>query len=124
MTTTTNKMTNKKALEFVMETYKDTLPKEVKEKLEKMVEQLDKKSGTDRKPTKVQQENETYKELILDMMTETKLMTVTEIQKAIPEFADFSNQKVASLVKQLKDAEKLDKVIEKGRSYFSKAKED
>lgn len=122
--TTTNKMTNKKALEFVMETYKDTLPKEVKEKLEKMAEQLDKKSGTDRKPTKVQQENETYKKLILDMMTETKLMTVTEIQKAIPEFADFSNQKVASLVKQLKDAEKLDKVVEKGRSYFSKAKED
>lgn len=122
--TTTNKMTNKKALEFVMETYKDTLPKEVKEKLEKMAEQLDKKSGSDRKPTKVQQENETYKELILDMMTETKLMTVTEIQKAIPEFADFSNQKVASLVKQLKDAEKLDKVVEKGRSYFSKAKED
>lgn len=87
--------------------------------LEHENELLSKKSGSDRKPTKTQQENEFYKGLIVEhLSTEDKPKTVTEIQKAIPELADFSNQKISALVKQLYDAETIKKKIEKGRSYF------
>lgn len=90
--------------------------------LERENELLAKKSGADRKPTAKQTENEGYKALILDHMTKS-YETVTDIMKAIPEFADFSNQKVAALVKQLLDAHLLEKKVEKGRSYFCKAGE-
>ena len=121
MTTTStsakDKMTNKKALVYVLETYKDSLPKEVAEKLEKMCVQLDKKNSADRKMTKTQLENEGYKKLILENLT-SKKVTVTDIQKSIEELAEFSNQKIARLVKDLYDAGKIKKEIIKGRSYF------
>ena len=112
------KMTNKKALQFVLDNC--IVPDEVQEKLVKMIEQLDKKSSNPKKPTKTQIENESYMELILNAMSEEG-QTVSELMKKIPEFEDFSNQKVAALVKKLVDAEKIVKTVEKGRSYFSKA---
>ena len=111
------KMTNKKALQFVLDNC--IVPDEVQEKLVKMIEQLDKKSSNPKKPTKAQIENEGYMELILNAMT-AEGQTVSELMKTIPEFEDFSNQKVAALVKKLVDAEKIVKTVEKGRSYFSK----
>ena len=114
-TNTTEKMTNKKALTYVLETFE--LPKAVKEKLEVMIVQLDKKNGAERKPTKTQLENENYKKMILEFMTETKV-TVTDIQKSIEELNDFSNQKVARLVKDLYDGGLIKKEVVKGRSYF------
>lgn len=111
------KMTNKKALRFVLDNC--IVPDEVQEKLVKMIEQLDKKSSNPKKPTKTQIENESYMELILNAMT-AEGQTVSELMKKIPEFEDFSNQKVAALVKKLVDAEKIVKTVEKGRSYFSK----
>ena len=111
------KMTNKKALQFVLDNC--IIPTEVQDKLEKMIEQLDKKSNSPKKPTKMQIENEGYMELILNAMT-AEGQTVSELMKKIPEFEDISNQKVAALVKKLVDAEKIVKTVEKGRSYFSK----
>ena len=111
------KMTNKKALEFVLSNC--VVPQEVSEKLEKMIEQLDKKSSAPKKPTKTQVENEGYMTLIMEALTEEG-QTVSELMKKIPEFEDFSNQKVAALVKKLVDAEKIEKVVVKGRSYFLK----
>lgn len=112
------KMTNKKALQFVLDNC--IVPDEVQEKLVKMIEQLDKKSNNPKKPTKTQIENEGYMELILNAMSEEG-QTVSELMKKIPEFEDFSNQKVAALVKKLVDANKIAKTVEKGRSFFSKA---
>lgn len=111
------KMTNKKALEFVLNNC--IVPQEVSEKLEKMIEQLDKKSSAPKKPTKTQVENEGYMTLIMEALTEEG-QTVSELMKKIPEFEDFSNQKVAALVKKLVDAGKIEKVVVKGRSYFLK----
>lgn len=111
------KMTNKNALAYVVANCE--VPVEVKEKLEGMIAQLEKKSSSDRKPSKTQIENEGYKSLIMDIMSD-ELMTVTDIMKAVPEFADFSNQKVAALVKSLLTEGKVTKTTEKGRSYFAK----
>ena len=115
MTNINEKMTNKKALNYVLSTFE--LPNDVKEKLENMIIQLDKRNGAERKPTKTQMENEGYKKLILEFLTEKKV-TVSEIQKSIEDFNDFSNQKVARLVKDLYDGGLIKKEIAKGRSYF------
>ena len=111
------KMTNRKALEYVLENCET--PKEVSEKLVAMIGALDKKNSATRKPTAAQLENEKFKELILSVVGE-KSMTVTDILKAVPEFDGFSNQKVSALVRQLKESGKLVKQEIKGRSYFSK----
>ena len=112
------KMTNKMALEFVLENC--TLTDEVREKVEGMVEQLAKKSSANRKPTATQVENEHFKDLIL-LAVGSDGMTVTDIMKAIPEFDGLANQKISALVKQLVDTGKLTRTSLKGRSYFAKA---
>lgn len=121
----TNKLTNKKALELAIKAIDtanfhtpDFKVDEIIEKLEKMLAQVEKKGGAERKPTAKQKENEVLKQAILSYMTIERLMTVTEMMKEIPELEGMSNQKVSSLVKQLKDTEQVVKVVEKGRSYF------
>ena len=122
---TQKKLTNKMALEIAINTIETAEVKgnyskaEIVEKLNTMIVQLEKKSGSDRKPTAKQAENEGFKALILDHLTSER-ETVTDIMKAIPEFADFSNQKVAALVKQLLDNHLIEKEVIKGRSYFFK----
>lgn len=120
---TNNKMTNKKALEIAIAALNaDPKNAEVVAKLEKMVEQLEKKSGADRKPTAKQQENDKLRAIIMDWMTPEKVVTVSDMMKEIPELDGMSNQKVSALVKPLFDNGKLTKEIIKGRSYFSRAK--
>lgn len=118
MTNENAKMTNRKALEYVLANC-DT-PKEVSEKIVAMIAALDKKNSATRKPTPGQLENEHYKELILSVLGE-KGITVTDIIKAVPEFDGFNNQKIASLVRQLKEESKVVREEVKGRAYFSKA---
>lgn len=83
---------------------------------------LAKKNSGDKKPTKTQEENEGFKAKILDFLgQQTEGKTCTEILKGIPEFADFNNQKVAALVRQLADSGKVEKATVKGKSLFSLA---
>lgn len=81
---------------------------------------LAKKNSADKKPTKTQEENEGHKALILDFLRkQTEGRTCTEIQKGVGEFAEFNNQKVAALVRQLKDDGLVSKEVVKGKSLFS-----
>lgn len=81
---------------------------------------LAKKNSADKKPTKTQEENAGHKALILEFMRgQTAGVTCTDIQKGVPEFADFNNQKVAALVRQLKDDGLVTKDVVKGKSLFS-----
>ena len=123
---TNNKLTNKKALEIAIAAIEtssfstsDFKTDEIIEKLEKMLAQVEKKSGGERKPTAKQEENKRLEKIILDYLTEqTESKTVTDMMKEIPELDGMSNQKVSSLVKPLKDGELIEKEIKKGRSYF------
>lgn len=84
------------------------------------VELLEKKSGKTGK-TKVQKENEALVERIfVELAVMDKPMTVTELQGASEFFAQFSNQKLSALLKKLVDAERINKVVEGKKSYFSK----
>lgn len=85
------------------------------------VDLLDRKaskaSGT---VSKTAQENEVIKAHILSALeTAEKALTITEFQGAFPEFADYSNQKMSALFSQLVKAGKVDKTIDKKKSYFS-----
>ena len=73
--------------------------------------------GGERKPTKTQVENEGIKAQILDVMGNAEgRMTVGELMK---ELAIESNQKVTSLLTQLRKDGKVVRVEEKGVAYYS-----
>lgn len=87
------------------------------------VELLSKKNAAkSSKPTATQTANEGYKTLIADFLSmQTEGVTCTEIAKGIPELADFNNQKISSLMRQLILEGKAVKEMVKGKSLFSAA---
>lgn len=113
------KMTNVSALTYVLENCE--LPQNVIDKLTKMKETFQKKnaSGSNGKPTKTQIENEIHKEEILNFLETVERATITEIMKGLP--IELSNQKVSAVVKLLINDNKVVRIEEKRKAYFSKA---
>ena len=112
------KMTNVKALAYVLENCE--LTTEVKEKLEKMKVQFEKKNSAEKKPTATQIANEGIKNIILETLSE-KSMTITEMQKSNSELAELSNQKISALLKQMTESGSIKREEIKRKAYFSKA---
>lgn len=92
------------------------------EKLQKMIEQLDAKASAPKKPTKVQEANEGVKEVIKAVLDGQNPMTVSEIMTHSAELGTLSNQKVASLVRQMVEAGVLVRTEEKRKAYFALAR--
>ena len=80
-----------------------------------------KNSGESKKPTKAQEENESYKALILEFLTDKNGVTCTEIIKGVTEFEGFNPQKISALMRQLKLQHKVVANEVKGKSLFSLA---
>lgn len=78
-----------------------------------------KNSGKSKKPTKTQEENESYKALILDFLTDKDGVTCTDVLKGVPAFSEFSNQKISALMRQLRLQHKVVVNEVKGKSLFS-----
>lgn len=119
---TNKKMTNAMALEVAIEVLKTTDTEkytEVVEKLDKMLEQVNKKSSANRKPTATQVENEELKGKILAHLATVDKQTVSEMMKTIPELTDLTNQRVTSLVTALYKEGKVDRIVEKRKAYFT-----
>lgn len=119
-----NKMTNRKALAFVLENMAD-LPNDVREKLENMAAALDNKAtSTSRKPTAKQLENIGFRKNIMDFLRDNPnlLVTCTDLGKKVPELADMNNQRISALMKPLVDGGEVVKITEKGKSLFQLAK--
>lgn len=111
------KITNIDALEYVIDNF--NMPSEVNEKIKAILASYKKKSEN-RKPTTNQEENVGYKELIVEVLKNSGVpMTVTEIQRANTELGGLSNQRVSALLRQLYDADLVNKTIDKKKSYFS-----
>lgn len=82
------------------------------------IELLAKKSGKSGQ-TKTQKENEVIlKTMVECLATDRTPMTITELQGAYTELADFSNQKLSALMKKLVDNGTVTKTIDKKKSYF------
>ena len=72
--------------------------------------------------TAKKQEIDTFVETVYEALAEVdRPVTVSELQKEVPAMAEFSNQKVSAAMKKLKDADRVVKVTEKKKSYFSVA---
>ena len=112
------KMTNVKALAYVLENCE--LTTEVKEKLEKMKIQFEKKNSAEKKPTATQIANEGIKNLILEVIGNSSL-TITEMQKINGELAELSNQKISALLKQMVENGSVVREEIKRKAYFKKA---
>lgn len=113
------KITNKSALMFAINAIGDTNP-EVTAKLQKMVEQLDKKNAAPRKLTAQQEKNETLKAEIVEFLADNADTgyTVSDLLKAVPSLEGDSNQHASALLRQLVLADVVDKYSEKRRTYF------
>lgn len=113
----TKKITKRERFEKMLEKYDFT--EEERVFIEHEIELLDKKKSGERKPTATQIANEGLKEIIMEVLNSTgEMLTVTDIIKSHADLAELSNQKVSSLMTQLKDAGKVEKVVEKRKSYF------
>ena len=83
------------------------------------IELLDKKA-TSRGTSKTSQEQEELMAKIVDILTEIgRSVTITELQKENPEMAEYSNQKLSAMLKKLVDSNKVTKMVDKKKSYFS-----
>ena len=70
--------------------------------------------------TKTQKENLELVEVIYNAVVDlAKPVTIAEIQESNEGLAELSNQKVSALLKKLVDSERVVKVVEKGKAYFS-----
>ena len=90
-----------------------TITDEVREKLEALKVQLEKRNSGERKPTKAQKENEEVKANILGLLT-----TEGKQCKDIAATLGLATQKVSALLKQLVEAGQAEKYAEKRVTYF------
>ena len=86
-----------------------------------MIESLDAKASAPKKPTKIQEANEGVKDIIKEVLDGQVPMTISEIMAHSTELSALSNQKVASLVRQMVEAGVLVRTEEKRKAYFSLA---
>lgn len=115
----TNKMTNKKALEFVLSTC--TLPADVSDKLTAMVAAIERKNGAERKPTAKQTENAVLRSALVEFINENAEdngFTVTDLIKSCPAVEGMSQQKVSAILRQAVLGGELSKVSVKRRTHF------
>jgi DNA-binding transcriptional regulator GbsR (MarR family) len=124
-TTTTKKLTKRDYFNALYTHFQETgrdcgtiSADNMMEFLEREIELLEKKNAN-KKPTAQQSANEGIKEAILEGLVER--MTITEMQKSIPELAELSNQRISALVRQMVDAGIIIRTEDKRKAYFSKA---
>ena len=116
--TTTKKITKREKFEMLMTIAEVKANPILSEFIERELELLSKKNSAEKKPTAQQAENEAIKETILENLTSR--MTISEMQKTIPDLAEYSNQKISELMRQLVLEGLVEKVEDKRKSYFSK----
>ena len=91
--------------------------------LENELALLDKKAQN-KKATKTQEQNVGIKTTILEVLGTIGSGTVTDIQNGNEELSALSNQKVSALVRQLVEAGKVMKTVDKKKSIFSLAENE
>lgn len=110
------KITKKQMYEMIM---RETNNQEIITFCKYELELLDKKSSKSSQ-TKTQVENEKIKTAIVESLTKiAKSVTITELQELDTEMAQFSNQKLSALLKQLVASKKVIRTEDKKKAYFS-----
>jgi 3-deoxy-D-manno-octulosonate 8-phosphate phosphatase KdsC-like HAD superfamily phosphatase len=116
----TKKMTKREMYEQIKANY--ALTEEEVAFIDHELELLAKKNAStgERKPTATQKANEGVKDAIVDVLVANgEQMTVSEIVKVID--GDYTNQKISALLRQLIADGKVEKVVDKRKSFFKVA---
>ena len=109
------KKTQKQYFEEILATLTN---EEHKDFIKSRIEALDKKSSS-RKPTAEQKRAEEVGKAVLAFMKPSTLYTVTELFKSVPAFTDDDTFQYAnSVVQKLYKGGMLDRISEKGKTYF------
>lgn len=113
------KMTKKEMFEMIKGVCANDI--RIVEFCEHEIELLNRKSSKSTQ-TKTQIENESIKGAIVNALTEiAKPVTITEMQELNTEMANYSNQKLSALLKQLVESNQVVKTVDKKKSYFTVA---
>jgi len=78
-----------------------------------------KNSKRNDKPTKAQAENAMLAEKVIEAMPAGTALTVSQIQKAVPELTALSNQRATAVIRSLVRVGRLARTEEKGKAYFT-----
>ena len=115
----TSKVTNRIALTYALENLPNA-PADIREKWEKMVEQLDRKNASPKKLTEKQITNEGLKSQIMEFLREHEGegFTCSDLLQNIPALAGSSNQHISALMRLLKIDNLVESYSEKRRTYF------
>ena len=110
------KLTKKEKFAMVMEYVTDNAM--LVEFLQNEINLLEKKSSSSAK-SKNQIENENIKLVIVDLLKSTGLKyTITDFQNAFEEMKGHSNQKLSALFTQLCKEDKIERIVDKKKTYF------
>lgn len=96
----------------------------IEHELELLERKSEKKANGEKKLTATQIENEKLKEIILNFMEPNTLYSIAELQKKVSELSDLSNQKIASLLRQMlpeNGTGELVRVEDKRKVYYKLA---
>ena len=84
------------------------------------IELLVKKSSAERKPTKVQIENEAFKAAILNYLIKVEVSRcIKDLQAEVPEISELSNQRVTHLMTALVNSGKVTKEYVKKTPFYT-----
>jgi hypothetical protein len=114
------KMTNVKAMDYVLENCGADLPEEVFDKLTAIKASFIKKAEN-RKPTATQKANEELKAVILANVTAegaTATEILTKIKAADAKYNVVTLPKLTALLTQLKDAKAVERVTDKKKALY------
>ena len=114
------KMTNVKALDYVLANCE--LTDEVREKVERIKASYEKKSATtgEKKPTAAQVANEALKTALYDEMEANMQYRISDMLKTLPCLAGLTSSKVTYLMTKLKEAGLVTRSEEKGKAFYCK----
>lgn len=117
--TTEKKITKREKFEMLMAIAEVKANPVLSEFVERELELLAKKNSAEKKPTEKQTENAGIKDIIMEVLTdEENGMTISAMQKKCAELAEYSNQKISALVRQMILDGIVEKTEEKGKAYF------
>lgn len=86
------------------------------------LELLDRKSAShSTAKTANQKANEEIKTKIVDALVQLGKSTISELQAGSEEMAEYSNQKLSALLKQLVDSKQVVRTMDKKKAYFEVA---
>ena len=110
------KLTKKEKFAMVMEYVTDN--EMLMDFLQNEINLLEKKASSSAK-TQTQKNNDKIKEQIISLMKSTNIAyTITDFQNAFEDMKEYSNQKLSALFTQLVNEKKVEKTIDKKKSYF------